>query len=405
MIIFSLSRWDAPITSPSFSLAREFAKQNRVFYIDHPFSLKDVLKGLGSSKIRSRWNALFHGRDIYKKPPELPANLTIVTPRITLPINFLPDGEWYDRLSKYNDAVVFNVIRQIVRDHGVRDFIYLNAFDPYFAREFPFDIRPRLKVYQSMDDLSQVPYTARHGIRLEREIIRSFDITLTTSRELTRLKSAWSDHVYFHPNAADFSNFEKAVTTSFPRPEELKGFEGRKVIGYVGNIESRINYEVLKRVLEYHYDKVLLMVGPISSDEHKMISLADRPNVVMTGPKKPEELPQYLQFMDCAIIPFKNNVLTRSIYPLKVNEYLAAGRPVVATDFSEDIIAFAPEVSIARSHEQFIRLIDEAIENNTRKKVEDRMRIARRNTWTARVEEFWRIAEEYAGAARLRKAG
>ncbi len=405
IIIFSLSRWDASISSPSFSLAREFARNNRVFYIDHPFSLKDVLKGIRSPRVRSRWQALVHGTDIYRNPPGLPPSLTIVTPRITLPINFVPDGKLYDALSKYNDREIHHTIRRIVADYDVKRFVYLNAFDPYFCRDFPDDIKPSVTVYQSMDDLSQVPYTARHGIRLEEEIVRKFDITLTTSRELRRLKSTYSNHVYFHPNAADFSNFEKALKQSFPRPEALKGAEGRKVIGYVGNIESRIDYVLLKKILDAHPDKVLMMVGPVGTEEHRTIALTEHPNVIMAGPKKIGELPAYLHYMDCALIPFKKNTLTRSIYPLKVNEYLAAGRPVVATDFSEDIVSFAPEVSIAYDHDQYVNLIDQAIENNNQEEIDARVRIARRNTWTARVEEFWRIVEQRSARSTKQRAG
>jgi len=406
VLIFSLSRWDAPISSPSFSLAKEFAKTNRVFYIDHPFSIKDVAKGWMHPSVTSRRRALFTGTSIYRNPPGLPRDLTVVTPRVTLPINFLPGGEVYRKLSRLNDRVLFNTIRRILADYSVENFVYLNAFDHYFGRDFPPDIHPVVKVYQSMDDLSQVPYTARHGIRLEEEIIRKFDITLTTSRELTRLKSPYSDHVYFHPNAVDLCIFDQALTKGFERPDELAGIDGRKVIGYVGNIESRIDYELLRKVIDYHRDKILLMVGPVTTDEHKNIGLAGLPNVIMTGPKKLEELPRYLQYMDCTIIPFKKNILTRSIYPLKVNEYLAAGRPVVSSDFSEDIVGFAPEVLIAKDADEFVTSIDRAISTNDANKIKARRKVAQSNTWTSRVEAFWRIVENYLNrGGQLRKAG
>src|SRR5690606_6753502 len=128
----------------------------------------------------------------------------------------------------------------------------------YFCRDFPEDIKPLRKVYQSMDDLTQVAYTARHGTRLEQDIIRKFDVTLTTSQELKRLKSSYSDAVYYHPNAADTSTFQQALMVDYARPPELAPAEGKKIIGYTGNIESRIDYALLKSILENHPDKYLV---------------------------------------------------------------------------------------------------------------------------------------------------
>ena len=395
IIIFSLSRWDAPYSSPSFSLAKEFAKNNNVFYIDHPFSVKDFILKYRTPAVQSRKKALLWGTNLYTKPKHLPERLTIVTPRMTLPINFLWEGALYDRLARWNDQIVFNTLRRVIKDFNLKKYIYFNAFDPYFCIDFPRDIQPVKKIYQSMDDLTQVSYTARHGTRLEEKIIRNFDITLTTSQELRRLKSKLSDHVYFHPNAADFSNFERALSQHFVRPPELVPADGKKIIGYTGNIETRIDYQLLKAIIEYHRDKFIVLVGPVTTPEHKSIGLFDYPNVIMTGSKKIEELPNYLQYFDCAIIPFKKITLTRSIYPLKINEYLAAGRAVVSTDFSEDIQSFGDVIYMGSDHSSFVSLIDRAIEENSPERIKARTVVANTNTWTARVEKFWDILEHH----------
>jgi glycosyltransferase involved in cell wall biosynthesis len=241
-----------------------------------------------------------------------------------------------------------------------------------------------------MDDISQVDYSNRHGTKLEEKIIGNFDYTLCTSKELTRLKSAFSRNVFFHPNAADIDIFRKAATETLPKPTDLQPYQ-QKIIGYTGSIEYRSDFGLLQKIASKHTDKILFLVGPVYGDEHIKAGLDKMPNVVFAGPRKITELPAYLQYFDCVIIPFKKTTLTKSIYPLKINEYLAAGKPVIATNFSEDIYTFKDIAYVVDSHEEFLQTIDKAIAENNEDRRRARMQVAEQNTWSARVEQFWNI--------------
>lgn len=394
ILCFSLSRWDSEISSPALSLAKEFARNNRVFYIDHPFSWKDYFQLKDTEQIQRRKSALLHGKNIYSNPSSLPQNITVVTTKLTWPINFLPPGPLYNRMAALNDRIVLRTIRQLIKDYQLKDFIYLNFFDPYFVQKLPDDIKAltAASVYQSMDDISQVAYSHRHGTKLEEKIISNFDYTLCTSKELTRLKSPFSKNVFFHPNAADIDIFKTAMTQTLPKPEALQSIDpNKKIIGYTGSIEYRSDFELLKKIATQHADKILFFVGPIQGNEQDEAGLTKMPNVVFAGPRKITELPAFLQYFDCVIIPFRKNTLTKSIYPLKINEYLAAGKPVIATHFSEDIYTFRDVAYIADDHETFLQLIDQAIDENNAALQEKRVAVASQNTWAARVDQFWNI--------------
>jgi len=393
LICFTLSRWDAAISSPALALAKEFARHNRVFYVEHPFTWKDYFQLKNTDGVKRRKEALLWGKNIYSNPSSLPENLTVVTPELTLPINFLPPGKLYGWLSKINDNIVLKVIRRLISDYKLKEFIYINFFDPYYLRKLPGDIKPLRTIYQSMDDISQVDYSRRHGLKLEEEIIRNADYTLCTSKELTRLKSQFSPNVYFHPNAADVETFTTAMTKKLPRPKELENIK-HKIIGFTGSIEYRSDFDLLKKIANYHQDKVLFFVGPINTEEHKSVGLDKMPNVVFAGSKNINELPAFLQHFDCTIIPYRKTVLTKSIYPLKINEYLAAGKPVVATNFSEDIYSFRDVAYVVDTHEEFVETIDRAISENNEERQLARMKVATQNTWKARVEQFWRIVSQ-----------
>ena len=375
IICFSLSRWNAEISSPAVSLARELAKHHRVFFIEHPYSIKDVLLGK---------------KTLGKNDSHPTENVTVITPAAVLPINFLPAGKLYNWCSAINNSILLKSLKKVVVENNIDSYIFINFFDPFFLRSIPADIKPEKYVYQCMDDMSQVEYTRRHGVNLEDEIIRKADLVLCTSRQLTRMKSAISPRVHFHPNAADFNLFNQAATRKFSKPEEMN-FGNKKIIGFFGSIEYRTDFNLLKKVALFHTNKILFLIGPIAGTEHVEAELDKMPNVVFAGARQLTSLPAYLQHIDCAIIPYKKNVLTSSIYPLKINEYLAAGKPVVTTSFSEDIRSFYPYAFVAENDEEFITAIDAVINTDDEHKKTMRIEAASLNTWTKRVEEFWEL--------------
>ncbi len=385
IVCFSLSRWDAPISSPAVALAKEFAKKHRVVFIEHPYSLKDIFTDNRKSPVAPR-RPLFQRRRVTRD-----GNVVVVKPPVTLPINFLSEGFLYDRLSSFNNAILLKTLRTIIKELGITNYIFINFFDPFFLRKLPADIKPLKFVYQCMDDLSQVDYTSRHALRLEAEIIKNADITLCTSSELTRLRAVISPNVYFHPNAADIELFKTAFGKELPRPADME-FGDRRIIGFTGSIEYRTDFELLKKIATYHHDKIIYLIGPVAGNEHIHAGLHEFDNIIFAGPKKIHELPAYLQCFDCCIIPYKKTRLTRSIYPLKINEYLAAGKPVVSTDFSEDILTFKDVAYIADDHEKFIAAIDDAINKDDQHKKYQRLDIASLNSWENRVRQFWKIA-------------
>ncbi len=394
----TMSRWDGQYSSAIYSLAKELAKTNRIFYIDHPYTLKDFVTLYNTEAIQSRRGALLMGKNIYRKLPHLPNNFTAVTPPVTLPINWLPiknnQAKLYDFFTQFNERLVFNTIRKIKKDHGIKDYIFINSFNPFFVRKLPADLKPRVFIYQNRDDISQAPHVAKHGVRLERQVINNADITLSVSTHLTKLTSTPTKAAHLLANAANTKLFEQAFNKKFERPPELQGID-KPVICYMGNISLRLNYNLLKQVAQQHADKVLLMLGPNTSNYCAESGLDKLPNVIITGSKRLEELPAYLQYVDCALIPFKYMDLTKGIYPLKMNEYLAAGIPVVCTNFSVDVHRFKDVVYIADDEEQFLAKVNQAFAEDSPSKRQARLDSTVGNSWTDRAEQFWQIIADF----------
>ncbi len=395
IIYYTLFPSDNIYSSVSLSLSKEFAKNNRVFYVNKPYSVKDFVGNWGNAKVKERAPKLLSNRVHYEKVDKIPENFLAATPPLTIPINWLPEGKMHHGLEQYNKKVVLKTVQKLIKDFGIKKYIYLNCYNPYGAAVLPDSFKPALNVYQCIDDISQDDYTLKHGYRLENQAIADADVTLVTSKELWNLKSKISPNTHILHNAVDPAVFQKVLTETFERPKELEGRKG-KVVGFIGNLDHlRVNYPLLKKAILHHSDKTFLFVGPLNNTEYLELGLPDLPNVIFTGGKNLYELPAYLQHMDCTLIPFLCNTLTKSIYPLKINEYLAAGKAVVATNFSEDISGFKDYIYLADSEEAFIHQIDAALTSQTDEQIQKRIDCANSNTWTARVSQFWKIIDQY----------
>lgn len=398
IILFTLFRTDHEYSSVSLSWAKEFAKNNRVFYINHPYSMRDFASGVGKGdkKLKERASQLLTNRIAYENIKEIPENFVSIQPTLTMPINWMSPGGNYDFFSKINNRAVLRAVRKVIKDFGIKKYIYLNCYDPYFAGHVPKELNPELSVYQCIDDISQDPYSVKHGKKLEEEAVANSDFSIVTGTQLKRIlekNNPGNTHVVH--NAVDISIFEKTLSTDFERPEEIRNVK-TKIIGFTGNMDYlRMDYPLIKKVAEAHADKTVVLVGPINSDEFYELGIDKLPNVITTGAKKIYELPLYLKFMDVVMIPFLCNTLTASIYPLKINEYLAAGRSVISTSFSEDIQSFRDVIYLADSHHEYIQLIDRALKENSPELEQKRFGVAQQNTWAARVEQFWQLAEEH----------
>lgn len=227
---------------------------------------------------------------------------------------------------------------------------------------------------------------------MENECVQHYDMAMATSKQLCRnIGSRNNTTVNYFPNGGDIQLFRTAFEKELPRPDELKEIK-TPIIGYTGAVCQRVDYELLVKIAHENTDKTIVLVGPRQDKQYTTVNLDVIPNIVFTGTKKIDQLPAYLSCFDCAIIPFVKNNFTGGIYPLKINEYLGAGRAVVTTHFSEDIATFKDDVYLAENHEEFLQMINKAIWNNCLEKRQERLKAAEGNSWEHRAELFWQLA-------------
>ncbi|MDZ7847230.1 MAG: glycosyltransferase [Owenweeksia sp.] len=175
--------------------------------------------------------------------------------------------------------------------------------------------------------------------------------------------------------------------TELPMPANMSALP-KPIICYVGNIERRMDFSLLVEVAKHNPEMTFMMVGPVNEDNPELNAAKKIPNIRFTGPQPFDQIPAYLKYSDCSIIPFKINDLTQCIYPLKINEYLAAGKAVVSTPFSPDILSFSDVIEIAKDPADFSESIKKSLSKNDTTEVRKRVERASGNDWQSRATEF-----------------
>ncbi len=391
IVYLSLFRWDNEYGSVPYYLSKKLAKSNRIFFVNQPLTWRDILSKPSCWKLSYLIN-LFKGRVSEIKTYSHP--IIIIDPPIAISINWLTPGRLYNLSFQFNRRRIQNYSRRIFKKFSLREHIYLNCISPYYLDADP---NCYIRIYQSIDELSQVPYSAKHGLRHEKVNMDQADLILVTSKSLIR--SEYAKKTKILNNAVDFEYFSQFNQQIIPPPKLIKSL-GQKIIGYIGNLDiQRIDFHLLEKIALANKDKILLLIGPINSQKAIKLNGKGIPNLLFGGPVHPDQVPVYLSHMDCVLIPFLCNIQTAKIYPLKINEYLSLGKPIVATKFSTDIESFKDVIFLAENHNEFLTSINEAL--NDPKDRSKMIQIAQSNSWTNRIRQLDRIIHQFQKNPRL----
>ena len=218
--------------------------------------------------------------------------------------------------------------------------------------------------------------------------LKSSYITAVSKRLCEKLRRI-NPNCFYVPNGADFIHFNRAVELKGSRTE--LSWNTHHVIGFIGAIREWVNVDLLCRLANSHSNYSIMIVGPVKQGLEK---LRQYPNIELIGPKPYNVLPKYLACMDVCIIPFKVNRLTLASNPIKIYEYLAAGKPVVSTALPEICENASGLVYIARDEEDFVRKVEEAVkeaESPNKELVMRRIKFAKENSWEKRIETIEKL--------------
>ncbi|WP_276088392.1 glycosyltransferase [Pedobacter sp. JY14-1] len=381
IVILGIAKFDGPFESTSFTTAKYLAQDNDVFYIDNPYTWKDFFALRKTEAFRIRRPYFFSGDGILSTASE---KLKVLFTFPLLPVNFLPEGVIYRFFLRINERLIRSRLKAVLKARDIRDFIFINSFNFHYPG-VAIPLSPRLSVYHCVDPLI-VPYDRRHGIISERRLVAKSDLVICTSKQLYEEKRMENPNTYFIPNAADLAHSSSALRDDMPISPLLEGIT-RPIAGYFGNIERRMDFELLAEVARQNMQMSFVFAGPVS-EEYIPEGFRNQKNIFFTGRLPYQEMPGMIKGFDVAMIPFKRDTVSRTIFPLKLFEYLGAGKPVVATDFNPDLVEFTGDtVAYCATPAEFGRALMLALDDNA-SRLAERLRIASENTWEKRLSEF-----------------
>ena len=319
----------------------------------------------------------------------------------------------YSRIARrINRFLLLRSIRRWMRATGFSRPVIWSFLPTPVAHDLMNHLDPSLTIYYCIDDFVSSSPEARRIVRTEEAMFRRADLVFVTSEKLRQRAAAFSTRVHLFPFGVKFETFDQARNAERHPPADIAALK-RPIVGYVGGLHQWVDQDLVVDVARRLPDISFAFVGPPQTDMTKLEQCA---NVTLLGAKPHAELPAYVREFDVGIVPYRLSDYTANVYPTKLNEYLAMGIPVVASDLFE-IRRFNDEhgdiVAIARDAAEFAGAITRALDDGGPQEIARRVAVARENSWTSRIARMSSLTAEAAAVragqdegwdARLRRA-
>lgn len=250
-----------------------------------------------------------------------------------------------------------------------------------------FDLEHNKVIYDCMDEHAGFSNTSEELLALEPTLMNRADAVVASSDFLYQKARNLNPSVHLIRNAGEFEYF--SVKPNYT-PIDMANVK-KPIIGYIGAIADWFDMELVYELARDNPQWNFVLVGDTYYSDTSEIEKLQ--NVFLLGEKMYPELPAYLHSFDVCLIPFLIKPLTLATNPVKVYEYLSAGKPVVSTPLPE-LTSMNDYVSLANGAKEFEAAIEIALQEKEQEQssiIEKRRQFAAENTWEHRYKEFHAI--------------
>ncbi|MBI4377626.1 MAG: glycosyltransferase [Nitrospinae bacterium] len=381
------TRWQRPN-----HIMSQLSKYCRILYV-RPLDIRFYIRD------RKKWRM----ENRYFKANQ---NLTIFFPIV------FPFAERLKIISFINKILMIARIRIKIWSLGFKNYI-LWFYTPKSAYLMG-KLNEKFIIYDIMDEHSKFKGAHEGMDGVERRLIERSSVVFTGTKRLWEGKRVFNSNSFFSPCGVDYQHFAKAQNgnLSYPPLRPLlpllqkeggapirwmghSGWVGRyemtdipsPIVGYVGAVDDRLDYDLIRRMAELHPEWSIVFIGPFIG--LKMEDMPEMKNIFYLGGKKYEELPEYIKYFNVCIMPFVKNPLTDKINPTKALEYMAAGKPIVSTHIPDITEFYSHIVKIGYDVDSFIRHVEREINTPDLKGIAEGIRLSKERTWEKVAESMY----------------
>lgn len=382
-IICLASSWDYDPTS-KHQIMKLLAEHNQIIWVNYHGTRRP---SLNRKDARAAWSALKRfargirpvGRNFVQMTP-------LVLPGVTDPV-----------LRRVHQRLLLAQLRRALRQVPGAADRPLQIWS--FAPDVPFLVDAfdeECFVYYCVDDYAEFEgLDAGFIARSEDELVRRSDLVITTSELLFDAKRRFRDDTVMIRHGVDFDHFAAAWRRPLEVPEDIARIK-QPIFGFFGLIHFWIDRELIARVARLRPDYAFVLIGDRATDT----SAIDRlPNVHLLGRRPNSELPAYCAGFRAGLLPFTRTAMTRSVNPIKMYEYLAAGLPIISTPLPE-AERFTGPVSMVNTAEEFAAACDDALASDYPGRREAISRSVANESWRSKVELISALVEKRLAGSR-----
>ncbi|NQT22806.1 MAG: glycosyltransferase, partial [Candidatus Omnitrophica bacterium] len=349
---------------------------NRVLFVENTGVRTPTLRD-----IPRLWKRFLNWKKGYKGIRKISENLFVYSP-LVLPFP-------YSKIAtKVNRFIMLSVIKKWMKALEFRNPIVWSFLPTALVVDMLNELNPSIFIYYCIDDFASSSKGARKIKKVEEKVIRSADLVFTTSRKLFKKCQAINKRTYSFPFGVSIENYNIAREKMLDAPGEMHAIK-RPIVGYIGGIHKWIDFGLLRKMALQSKDISFVLIGPKQVDLSPII---DIPNIYILGKKNKQDLPAYVKFFDAGIIPYRKTAYTENVYPTKINEYLAMGKPVISTKIPE-VVEFDRAhsggiVYLIEGENDFSLLLSNIISQNNEETVRKRIALANSNSWSVKLENM-----------------
>jgi len=293
-----------------------------------------------------------------------------------------PFGNMQRTINRWNQQINGLHIRRALLEVRRTRPVILYSFLPG-AVDLLSVLRSSYVIYDCVDDHASFDGLIRPNVinTMEKELAHKSNTVFATAMALLQKMQRVQPEAMLLPNGAEIQHFRHA--RHVPEHPRLANIPKPR-LGFYGGLGAWIDFELLRHTAKALPEASIVLIGP---KEASMGALQGMDNVYWLDRQPYGELPAYLAGFDVTLAPFRRTVLTESLNPIKVYEYLAAGREVVATVTAETV-RLSDVIWLADSADEFVEQI-RAVLNGAQKASEDvRNGVVFENSWINRVEKI-----------------